>query len=67
MKTIRDVIISTTEPSVNNVGWLKPLQNGTFMLLFFVKGKWTPTSQESVGELRFQHIQDIPDIVIKVQ
>ena len=67
MKTVRDIVISKFEPSVNNVGWLKPLSNGTFMLFFFGKKGWTPISIESSGELKFQYIQEIADITIKIQ
>ena len=67
MKTVKDIVISRSEPPVNNVGWLKPLSNGTFMLYFFVGKGWTPISIESSGELKFQYIQEIPDITIKIQ
>lgn len=67
MKTVKDIVISTSEPPVNNVGWLKPLSNGTFMLLFFGDKGWTPISIESSGELKFQYIQEVPDIIIKTQ
>lgn len=67
MKTIKDIIISTSEPPVNNVGWLKPLSNGAFMLFFFNEKGWTPISIESSGELKFQYIQEVPDITIKIQ
>lgn len=66
MKFIKDIVISTSEPSVNNVGWLKPLSNGTFMLFFFSGKGWTPISIESSGELKFQYIQEIPDIIIEI-
>ena len=64
MKTIKDIIISVSEPSVNNVGWLKPLSNGAFMLFFFNEKGWTPISIESSGELKFQYVQEVPDIII---
>ena len=67
MNYIKDIIISTFEPPVNNVGWLKPLSNGTFMLFFFGGKGWTPISIESSGELKFQYIQEVPDITIKIQ
>ena len=67
MKTIKDIVISVSEPSVNNVGWLKPLSNGAFMLFFFNEKGWTPISIESSGELKFQYIQEVPDIIIKIQ
>ena len=67
MKTVKDIVISRFEPPVNNVGWLKPLSNGTFMLFFFNEKGWTPISIESSGELKFQYIQEVPDITIKIQ
>ena len=67
MKTIKDIVISVSEPSVNNVGWLRPLSNGAFMLFFSNEKGWTPISIESSGELKFQYIQEIPDIIIEVQ
>lgn len=63
MKAIRDIIISEVEPPVNNVGWLKPLSNGNFMLFFFTKKGWTSVSGESLEELKFQYVQEIPDII----
>lgn len=67
MRTVKDIVISISEPLVNNVGWLKPLSNGTFMLFFFSEKGWTPISIESSGELKFQYIQEVPDIIIKTQ
>ena len=67
MKTVKDIVISRSEPPVNNVGQLKPLSNGTFMLFFFGDKGWTSISIESSGELKFQYIQEIPDITIKIQ
>ena len=67
MKAVRDIVISEVEPPVNNVGWLKPLSNGAFMLFFFNEKGWTPISIESSGELKFQYIQEVPDITIKIQ
>ena len=67
MKTVKDIVISVSEPSVNNVGWLRPLSNGAFMLFFFNEKGWTPISIESSGELKFQYIQEVPDITIEIQ
>lgn len=67
MRTVKDIVISTSEPSVNNVGWLRPLSNGACMLFFFNEKGWTPISIESSGELKFQYIQEVPDIIIEVQ
>lgn len=67
MKAVRDIVISKFEPPVNNVGWLKPLSNGSFMLFFFNEKGWTPISIESSGELKFRYIQEVPDIIIEIQ
>ena len=67
MRTVKDIVISVSEPSVNNVGWLRPLSNGAFMLFFFNEKGWTPISIESSGELKFQYIQEVPDIISKIQ
>ena len=69
MKAVRDIVISEVEPPVNNVGWLKPLSNGNFMLFFFTKKGWTSVpgwvsvSGESLEELKFLYVQEIPDII----
>ena len=63
MKAVRDIVISEVEPPVNNVGWLKPLSNGNFMLFFFTKKGWTSVSGESLEELKLQYVQEIPDII----
>lgn len=63
MKAIRDIIISEVEPPVNNVGWLKPLSNGNFMLFFFTRKGWMSVSGESPEELKLQYVQEIPDII----
>ena len=67
MKFIRNIVISMSEPPINNVGWLKPLSNGTFMLSFFGDKGWAPISIGSSGELKFQYIQEVPDIIIEIQ
>ena len=63
MKAVRDIVISEVEPPVNNVGWLKPLPNGDFMLFFFTRKGWTSVSGESLEELKLQYVQEIPDII----
>ena len=63
MKAVRDIIISEVEPPVNNVGWLKPLANGNFMLFFFTRKGWMSVSGESLEELKLQYVQEIPDII----
>lgn len=63
MKAVRDIVISEVEPPVNNVGWLKPLSNGNFMLFFFTRKGWMSVSGKSLEELKFQYVQEIPDII----
>lgn len=60
MKNIKDIIISTIEPSDKNVGWLKPMLNKAFILFFFGGKGWTPVT----GNISLKYIQDIPDIII---
>ena len=67
MKTVNNIVISVSEPPVNNVGWLRPLSNGAFMLFFFNEKGWTPISIESSGKLKFQYVQEVPDIIIEIQ
>lgn len=49
MKTIKDIIVSISEPPISNVAWLKPATNGTFQLLFFGEQGWAPVSARSEG------------------
>lgn len=42
MKVVRNLLISSTEPTDANAGWLKPLPDGNFKLFFFNNGGWTP-------------------------
>lgn len=68
MKVVRNLLISSIEPTDTNVGWLKPLPDGNFKLFFFNNDGWTPIlidiTIKSVGKLAFQDIGDVPDIVI---
>lgn len=70
MKVVRNLLISSTEPTDTNVGWLKPLPDGNYKLFFFNNG-WTPIlidiKIESVGQLMFQYVQDVPNIIIENQ
>ena len=59
MKHIKDIIISNTEPPINNVAWLKPLSNGSFELSFFGSNGWTTFSATGVPE-------DLANDVIKL-
>lgn len=69
MKLIKDIVISVTEPS-KNVGWLRPMPNGTFMLYVFGTKGWESLSgnqTQTEKEINFQFIQEIPDIIINIQ
>ena len=59
MKYIKDIIISNTEPPINNVAWLKPLPNGSFELSFFGSNGWITFSATEV-------IEDLANDVIKL-
>lgn len=63
MKVVRNLLISSIEPTDTNIGWIKPLPNGSFELLFFGSSGWVPVS----GKIKFQYIEDIPDIIINTQ
>lgn len=63
MKYIRDIIISTEEPSVNNIVWLQPQSNNTYKLFIYGSNGWTPIVSKELGKLNFKYIQDIPDII----
>lgn len=41
MKYIKDIIISNTEPPVNNVAWLQPQAKGTYKLFIYGDNGWT--------------------------
>lgn len=70
MKVVRNLLISSTEPTDTNVGWLKPLPDGNYKLFFFNNG-WIPIlidiKIESVGQLMFQYVQDVPNIIVENQ
>lgn len=36
MKYIKDIIISTEEPPVNNIAWLQPQSNNTYKLFIYI-------------------------------
>lgn len=49
MKKIRDIIISIEEPIDNSVGWLFPLEDGTFRFKIYSFGVWTDVSLGTQG------------------
>ena len=66
MKTIKDIIISTSEPSVNSIAWLQPQSNNTYKLFIYGNNGWTPLSSSGEGEsnIRTEFIEEIPNIII---
>ena len=52
---------------IRQCGVAKAITKWDFYVVFFGDKGWTPISIESSGELKFQYIQEIPDIVIKTQ
>lgn len=65
MKHIKDIIISSTEPPVNNVAWLQPQTNGTYKLYIYGDSGWSSLASDEMGGLGFKYVQDVPDIITK--
>ena len=65
MRRFRDIVENIKAPSPQSL-WLN---NGE--LKVYGANGWTPisveSSGESSGELKFQYIQDVPDIIIEIQ
>ena len=49
MKVIRNIRISNTAPINTEVGWLKPLDDGTFKLMFCGPNGWTDAASGVQG------------------
>ena len=66
MKIIKDIIISTSEPSINSVAWLQPLSNNTYKLFIYGNNGWTPLSSsgEEGSNIQTEFIEEIPNIII---
>lgn len=60
MRRFKDIIEDIKAPSPQSL-WLN---NGE--LKVYGANGWTPISIESSGELKFQYIQEIPDIIIEI-
>lgn len=63
------IVKSTTQPSDKESLWID-LSTKPFKIKVFGPDGWTPISVESsgeLGELKFQYIQDVPDIIIEDQ
>lgn len=63
MKYVKDIIISMTEPPFPNVAWLQPQNNGTYKLLIYGDNGWSPLASDGAGNLSFEFVQEITDIV----
>lgn len=66
MKIIKDIIISTSEPSINSVAWLHPQSNNTYKLFIYGNNGWTPLSSsgEEGSNIQTEFIEEIPNIII---
>lgn len=49
MIKIKDIIISSAAPNLKEVGWLLPLQDGTFKLKFYGPNGWTDAASGVQG------------------
>ena len=49
MIKIKDIIISSAAPNLKEVGWLLPLQEGTFKLKFYGPNGWTDAASGVQG------------------
>ena len=49
MKKIRDIIISVEEPVDNSVGWLLPVEDGTFKFKVYSFNGWTDIALGTQG------------------
>ena len=66
MRNIKDIVISTSEPSINSVAWLQPQSKNTYKLFIYGNNGWTPLSS-SGGEdsnIQTEFIEEIPNIII---
>lgn len=66
MKTIKDIVISTSEPPVHNVAWLQPQSNNTYKLFIYGNNGWTPLSSSGgeVSNIQTEFIKEISNIII---
>ena len=49
MIKIKDIVISSVAPNLKEVGWLQPLQDGTFKLKFYGPNGWTDAASGVQG------------------
>lgn len=51
MKTIRNIVISTSEPPVHNVAWLQPQSNNTYKLFIYGNNGWTRSGGGTTADI----------------
>lgn len=49
MIKIKDIVISSVAPNLKEVGWLRPLQDGTFKLKFYGPNGWVDAASGVQG------------------
>lgn len=49
MIKIKDIVISSVAPNLKEVGWLLPLEDGTFKLKFYGPNGWTDAASGVQG------------------
>lgn len=49
MIIIKNIVISEVAPDLKEVGWLLPLQDGTFKLRFFSSNGWVDAASGATG------------------
>lgn len=49
MIKIKDIVISSVAPNLKEVGWLQPLQDGTFKLKFYGPNGWVDAASGVQG------------------
>ena len=66
MKTVKNIVISRSEPPVNNVAWLQPQSNNIYKLFIYGNNGWTPLSfsGEEGSNIQTEFIEEIPNIII---
>lgn len=66
MKTVKDIIISISEPLVNNVAWLQSQSNNTYKLFIYSNSGWVPILDNGGGDgnIYIEFIKEIHNIII---
>ena len=66
MKTVKNIVISRSEPPVNNVAWLQPQSNNIYKLFIYGNNGWTTLSSsgEEGSNIQTEFIKEISNIII---